>query len=140
MDVDHFSQYFNKAPVLYIEGRQFPVKVVLFCYQSLYCSYAICTLQQYFSTRVSGPLSSTSNCNGFLPEVTQIYRYLDYYTGVPERIENVLQGFAPVKKKFENYCLTVESMEVCKEKLVSLWICLSTCVLIYICLGSCGFH
>jgi len=27
MDVDHFSQYFNKAPVLYIEGRQHPVEV-----------------------------------------------------------------------------------------------------------------
>jgi len=25
--VDHFSQYFNKAPVLYLEGRQFPIKV-----------------------------------------------------------------------------------------------------------------
>lgn len=28
MDVDHFSQYFNNAPVLYIEGRQFPVKLM----------------------------------------------------------------------------------------------------------------
>ena len=27
MDVDHFSQYFEKAPVIYIEGRQYPVKV-----------------------------------------------------------------------------------------------------------------
>ena len=27
MDVDHFSQYFNQAPVLYLEGRQYPVKV-----------------------------------------------------------------------------------------------------------------
>lgn len=27
MDVDHFSNYFNKAPVLYLEGRQFPVQV-----------------------------------------------------------------------------------------------------------------
>ena len=27
MDVDHFSQYFNNAPVLYIEGRQFPIRV-----------------------------------------------------------------------------------------------------------------
>ena len=32
MDVDHFSNYFNKAPVLYLEGRQFPVQVFLeFC-------------------------------------------------------------------------------------------------------------
>ncbi|KAH9519399.1 putative ATP-dependent RNA helicase dhx33 [Bulinus truncatus] len=28
MDVDHFSQYFNKAPVLYLEGRQFPIQVM----------------------------------------------------------------------------------------------------------------
>ncbi|XP_078605493.1 ATP-dependent RNA helicase DHX33-like [Branchiostoma floridae x Branchiostoma japonicum] len=28
MDVDHFSQYFNRAPVLYLEGRQHPVKVM----------------------------------------------------------------------------------------------------------------
>ncbi|KAL4232518.1 putative ATP-dependent RNA helicase dhx33 [Mactra antiquata] len=28
MDVDHFSQYFNKAPVLYLEGRQFPIRVM----------------------------------------------------------------------------------------------------------------
>lgn len=27
MDVDHFSKYFNNAPVVYIEGRQYPVKV-----------------------------------------------------------------------------------------------------------------
>ncbi|XP_060603694.1 ATP-dependent RNA helicase DHX33-like isoform X1 [Ruditapes philippinarum] len=28
MDVDHFSKYFNKAPVLYLEGRQFPITVM----------------------------------------------------------------------------------------------------------------
>ena len=27
MDVDHFSAYFNSAPVLYLEGRQYPVQV-----------------------------------------------------------------------------------------------------------------
>lgn len=27
MDVDHFSAYFNAAPVLYLEGRQYPVQV-----------------------------------------------------------------------------------------------------------------
>lgn len=27
MDVDHFSNYFNRAPVLYLEGRQYPVQV-----------------------------------------------------------------------------------------------------------------
>ena len=36
MDVDHFSQYFNNAPVLYLEGRQHPVKVfpLLLAFQS----------------------------------------------------------------------------------------------------------
>ena len=28
MDVDHFSEYFNQAPVLYVEGRQFPVRLM----------------------------------------------------------------------------------------------------------------
>ncbi|KAK3696103.1 hypothetical protein RRG08_061878 [Elysia crispata] len=28
MDVDHFSKYFNNAPVLYLEGRQFPIQVM----------------------------------------------------------------------------------------------------------------
>ncbi|CAG5136665.1 unnamed protein product, partial [Candidula unifasciata] len=28
MDVDHFSSYFNKAPVLYLEGRQYPIQVM----------------------------------------------------------------------------------------------------------------
>ncbi|XP_071538136.1 ATP-dependent RNA helicase DHX33 isoform X2 [Panulirus ornatus] len=27
MDVDHFSKYFNKCPVLYIEGRQHPIEM-----------------------------------------------------------------------------------------------------------------
>jgi ATP-dependent RNA helicase DHX33 len=27
MDVDHFSHYFNKASVVYLEGRQFPIQV-----------------------------------------------------------------------------------------------------------------
>lgn len=28
MDVDHFSNYFNKAPVLYLEGRQYPIEMM----------------------------------------------------------------------------------------------------------------
>ncbi len=28
MDVDHFSRYFDKAPVVYLEGRQFPIQVL----------------------------------------------------------------------------------------------------------------
>lgn len=27
MDVDLFSQYFNKSPVLYLEGRQHPIQI-----------------------------------------------------------------------------------------------------------------
>lgn len=27
MDVDHFSKYFNNAPIVYLEGRQYPVEV-----------------------------------------------------------------------------------------------------------------
>lgn len=27
MDVDHFSKYFDDAPIVYIEGRQYPVEV-----------------------------------------------------------------------------------------------------------------
>lgn len=27
MDVDQFSQYFNGAPVLYLEGRQHPIQI-----------------------------------------------------------------------------------------------------------------
>ncbi|KAH3735785.1 ATP-dependent RNA helicase DHX33-like [Dreissena polymorpha] len=47
MDVDHFSQYFNKAPVLYLEGRQFPIRV-LYCKeeQSDYLFAALVTLFQ----------------------------------------------------------------------------------------------
>lgn len=27
MDVDLFSEYFNKSPVLYLEGRQHPIQI-----------------------------------------------------------------------------------------------------------------
>ncbi|WAR07672.1 DHX33-like protein [Mya arenaria] len=47
MDVDHFSKYFNNAPVLYLEGRQYPIKV-LYCKQeqSDYLFGALVTLFQ----------------------------------------------------------------------------------------------
>ena len=32
MDVDHFSQYFNQAPVLYLEGRLHPIEVHCIAY------------------------------------------------------------------------------------------------------------
>ncbi|XP_062572851.1 ATP-dependent RNA helicase DHX33-like [Saccostrea cucullata] len=43
MDVDHFSAYFNAAPVLYLEGRQYPVQVY---YVSQYTFSSIVTLFQ----------------------------------------------------------------------------------------------
>ncbi|KAL5010310.1 hypothetical protein ScPMuIL_012615 [Solemya velum] len=47
MDVDHFSEYFNSAPVLYLEGRQFPVNVYYSCCtQSDYQFAALVTLGQ----------------------------------------------------------------------------------------------
>lgn len=27
MDVDHFSKYFQNAPIIYLEGRQYTVKI-----------------------------------------------------------------------------------------------------------------
>ena len=30
MDVDHFSKYFSDAPIIYLEGRQFPIEVGTF--------------------------------------------------------------------------------------------------------------
>lgn len=47
MDVDHFSNYFNKAPVLYLEGRQYPVQVYYSTIsQSDYVMAAVVTLFQ----------------------------------------------------------------------------------------------
>ncbi|KAK6182959.1 hypothetical protein SNE40_010524 [Patella caerulea] len=45
MDVDHFSRYFNNAPVLYLEGRQFPIQVYYACNpQSDYLFASLVTL------------------------------------------------------------------------------------------------
>ncbi|CAH1798736.1 unnamed protein product [Owenia fusiformis] len=47
MDVDQFSRYFNDAPVLYLEGRQFPVKMMYTCEtQSDYQFSALSTIFQ----------------------------------------------------------------------------------------------
>lgn len=36
MNVDHFSNYFNNAPVLYIEGRMHSVKVLVLLFAYFY--------------------------------------------------------------------------------------------------------
>lgn len=50
MDVDHFSAYFNAAPVLYLEGRQYPVQVkvniyIYLCFVSMYPVTFLCYSQ-----------------------------------------------------------------------------------------------
>ncbi|KAK7491290.1 hypothetical protein BaRGS_00017391 [Batillaria attramentaria] len=50
MDVDHFSAYFNSAPVLYVEGRQYPVQVYYTAQtQSDYLFASLVTLFQIHS-------------------------------------------------------------------------------------------
>ncbi|XP_029649141.1 ATP-dependent RNA helicase DHX33 [Octopus sinensis] len=47
MDVDHFSSYFSSCPVLYLEGRQFPVKLYYTSeHQSDYSFSALVTVFQ----------------------------------------------------------------------------------------------
>ncbi|XP_071078637.1 ATP-dependent RNA helicase DHX33-like isoform X1 [Haliotis cracherodii] len=55
MDVDHFSTYFNQAPVLYLEGRQFPVQVLYCCEpQSDYLFTSLVTLFQIHREQPAG--------------------------------------------------------------------------------------
>ncbi|XP_064629745.1 ATP-dependent RNA helicase DHX33-like [Lineus longissimus] len=55
MDVDHFSHYFNSAPVLYIEGRQFPVEVMYSKeHQSDYLFSALVTVFQIHKEAPAG--------------------------------------------------------------------------------------
>ncbi|XP_041354256.1 ATP-dependent RNA helicase DHX33-like [Gigantopelta aegis] len=45
MDVNHFSDYFNNAPILYLEGRQYPVELLYACEpQSDYLYASLVTL------------------------------------------------------------------------------------------------
>ena len=47
MEVDHFSRYFNKCPVLYVEGRLFPITLkYTACEQSDHLSAAIIAILQ----------------------------------------------------------------------------------------------
>ena len=61
MDVDHFSKYFNNAPVLYVEGRQFPVQVRLqnISYNAAVLSHIIHGLRLLFSFFVFTGTSSS---------------------------------------------------------------------------------
>lgn len=72
MDVDVFSDYFNKAPVLYLEGRQFQVEV--FHSASEQTDYLFSAIQTVFQIHKSAPpnedilgefksLLNTSNSN-----------------------------------------------------------------------------
>lgn len=55
MDVDVFSDYFNKAPVLYLEGRQFQVEV--FHSASEQTDYLFSAIQTVFQIHKSAPLN-----------------------------------------------------------------------------------
>src|SRR5699024_8370241 len=47
MDVDHFSRYFNQAPVYYIVGRMFPIEIFYMQEkQTDYVSTALATIFQ----------------------------------------------------------------------------------------------
>ena len=55
MDVDVFSDYFNKAPVLYLEGRQFGVEV--FHSASEQTDYLFSAISTVFQIHKSAPLN-----------------------------------------------------------------------------------
>ncbi|XP_053652138.1 ATP-dependent RNA helicase DHX33 [Cherax quadricarinatus] len=53
MDVDHFSNYFNKCPVLYIEGRQHPVE--MFYAREKQEDYILATMSTVFQIHKEAP-------------------------------------------------------------------------------------
>uniref|UniRef100_A0A0B7BJK1 RNA helicase n=1 Tax=Arion vulgaris TaxID=1028688 RepID=A0A0B7BJK1_9EUPU len=53
MDVDHFSEYFNKAPVLYLEGRQYPIQVMYTKEQQ--SDYLFASLVTFFQIHKEAP-------------------------------------------------------------------------------------
>lgn len=54
MDVDLFSEYFNKSPVLYLEGRQYPIQIYYTKQpQSDYLHAALVTIFQIHQVRVA---------------------------------------------------------------------------------------
>lgn len=57
MDVDLFSQYFNKSPVLYLEGRQHPIQIYYTKQpQSDYLHAALVSIFQIHQVRHVSPL------------------------------------------------------------------------------------
>jgi len=52
MDVDLFSEYFNKSPVLYLEGRQHPIQIYYTKHpQSDYLQAALVSIFQIHQVR-----------------------------------------------------------------------------------------
>ena len=65
MDVDQFSQYFNGAPVLYLEGRQHPIQVFYTKQpQSDYLQAALVSLFQIHQVRLSHQV-----CTSLVPQI-----------------------------------------------------------------------
>lgn len=70
MDVDLFSEYFNKSPVLYLEGRQHPIQIFYTKQtQSDYLQAALVTIFQIhqvsiYSFTVFLSLFAAANVNG----------------------------------------------------------------------------
>lgn len=61
MDVDLFSEYFNKAPVLYLEGRQHPIQIYYTKQpQSDYLHAALVSIFQIHQVNVALAHHSTS--------------------------------------------------------------------------------
>lgn len=59
MDVDLFSEYFNKSPVLYLEGRQHPIQIYYTKQpQSDYLQAALVSIFQIHQVRFVSPVSS----------------------------------------------------------------------------------
>lgn len=59
MDVDLFSEYFNKSPVLYLEGRQHPIQIYYTKQpQSDYLQAALVSIFQIHQVVSVSPISS----------------------------------------------------------------------------------
>lgn len=62
MDVDLFSEYFNKSPVLYLEGRQHPIQIYYTKQaQSDYLQAALVSVFQIHQVLLNRPSSREKN-------------------------------------------------------------------------------
>ncbi|XP_068084607.1 ATP-dependent RNA helicase DHX33 isoform X2 [Anabrus simplex] len=83
MDVDHFSNYFGSAPVLYLEGRQYPVQVLYTKYPQE--DYAFSCLVTIFQIHREAPpnhdilvfLTGQEEIEAMASSIRQIARELD---------------------------------------------------------------